>query len=309
MCSWKERCLRRSWWFLRPFGALWGAVVRLRNWCYDVGIFREIRVSACVVSVGNIAVGGSGKTPFVHFLAQQFPHVPLAILSRGYGAFPEEARWLQRQLPHVFVYVGKDRVALAKRAVARGAKLLLLDDGMQHRRLFRDEEVVLVQEKSERYIPAGILRDSPSQLSRATLLVGWEGEAVGRVDVVCRQVAAPLEKNGPPLQGASVALVSAIARPFRFRKSVEKEGGIVVGHWILPDHAKIPEKNLQKFAKKMQKKGAQYLVATEKDLEKISSTVSLAIPLFFLPIRVEIVEGREAFATFLAKIGQKIDNG
>src|SRR5262249_30275344 len=138
------RC--RGAFLLAPAGWAWGGVARLKNSLYDWGVLRPARVPSLVISVGNIIAGGTGKTPFTLLLAQTLSHRQVAVLSRGYGAVPDEALLLRRRLPSAKIYIGKDRVELAKRAAQEGAEVILLDDGFQHRRLTRDFDVVLTKE-------------------------------------------------------------------------------------------------------------------------------------------------------------------
>src|ERR1039458_364463 len=167
--------------------SIFGAGVRVRNTLYDRGIARARKVRGPVVSVGNLSVGGSGKTPFVLLLGELLKarEVPFDILSRGYGRkkhdvtrvdpagspreFGDEPLLLARRLG-VPVFVGEDRLEaglFAERTF--GPQLHLLDDGFQHRALARDFDIVLVtpEDVRERLLPAGRLREPVHSLSRA----------------------------------------------------------------------------------------------------------------------------------------------
>src|SRR5947199_10786584 len=162
---------------LRAASLPYGAAVRLRNRLYDRGWKRTQRSAAPVVSVGNLTLGGTGKTPCVEYLARFYRgrDVRVAILSRGYGAgVPaqrvvgpnDEALVLEENLPDVPHLQGADRVALAGVAVEElEAELLILDDGFQHRRLGRDLDVVLLDATEPfghgRLFPRGLLREPP----------------------------------------------------------------------------------------------------------------------------------------------------
>jgi tetraacyldisaccharide 4'-kinase len=135
---------------------LWGASwpyrlgVRVRNGLFDRGWKTVHRVPVPVVSVGNLTLGGTGKTPFVEYVARFYRDlgVRVAILSRGYGSDAgrnDEAMVLEENLPDVPHLQDRDRVALANTAVEElEAELLILDDGFQHRRLHRDLDIVLI---------------------------------------------------------------------------------------------------------------------------------------------------------------------
>ena len=177
--------------------AAYGAAVRLRNAWYD----RPDHVTRSpipVISVGNLTVGGTGKTPMVAWLARRIAtdgRVP-AVVSRGYGgtAGPgpivvstgggprvdaricgDEPHLLARLLPGAIVVVGSDRLEGARAAAAAGASLVLLDDGFQHRRLARNLDIVLLDGRAPfdtgRVLPAGRLREPPHALRRAGVVV------------------------------------------------------------------------------------------------------------------------------------------
>ena len=162
--------------FSIPLSALFSLAIRLRHFLYDRGWLRSYAVRCPVVSVGNIEAGGTGKTPLVLLLAEAFRHRKVALLTRGYGEVPDEAPLLQKRAPFAKVYVGKDRLVSAQKAIAEGAELIILDDGLQHRRLKRDFELVAISETLDvwkkqgpfRYLPWGRLRDTPRrQIGRA----------------------------------------------------------------------------------------------------------------------------------------------
>jgi tetraacyldisaccharide 4'-kinase len=146
---------RRGWWAAMQRGGLqlasvpYGGVVRLRNWLFDKGWKRSARPAVPVVSVGNLTLGGTGKTPCVEYVAKFYRRhdVRVAILSRGYGSDNgrnDEAMVLEQNLPDVPHLQGADRVALAHVAVEElESQLVILDDGFQHRRLARDLDLVL----------------------------------------------------------------------------------------------------------------------------------------------------------------------
>ena len=186
---------------LLPLSALFGQGVRLRNALYDTGWFRVHCLQVPVVSIGNLSVGGTGKTPLVALLARRLHRAGRrpAIVSRGYGgrnarrrlatpllvsagtgtgpAVPaaecgDEPALLASLLPEVPLVVGRDRVAAARLAVDRcDADLIVLDDGFQHRRLHRDADLVTLDAETPlgpaRLLPAGRLREKPTALERS----------------------------------------------------------------------------------------------------------------------------------------------
>jgi tetraacyldisaccharide 4'-kinase len=176
--------------------ACYRAAIVIRNGYYGLVRSAARRASCPVISIGNITVGGTGKTPMAAKIAQSLIDRgrKAAILSRGYkgsaipfdenrreqaaaqwSAASDEAAVLKRRCPRIPVYLGPDRVASAAKAVEQGADVLVLDDGFQHRRLARDLDIVLVDATAPfgqgRMLPRGLLREPLSSLHRAGLIV------------------------------------------------------------------------------------------------------------------------------------------
>ena len=180
--------------FLNPY--YWG--VRLRNFLYDVGIFRSHRVGIPVISVGNLSVGGSGKTSLVRELIKKLSQdYKVAIVMRGYkrkskgllvvaneGVIRADyekagdeayllAKYITLRNLNACVIVDENRVRGAKKAITLGSEIVVLDDGFQHRRIHRDVDIVLLkkQDLTDRVIPFGRLREPLSSLKRASVIV------------------------------------------------------------------------------------------------------------------------------------------
>jgi tetraacyldisaccharide 4'-kinase len=177
---------------------IFALVLHLRHWAYDHGLLRRYRISVPVVSVGNISVGGSGKSPMTLYLATEFSKsgYRVGIVSRGYGrrsrsqvvvskgAGPlvavdqagDEPQMMARQSRNIAIVVDRDRVAGARcLAEQLGCNLIIADDAMQHRRLHRDVDVVLWNNNGGRgalqLLPAGRLRELKRRLRRPAILV------------------------------------------------------------------------------------------------------------------------------------------
>jgi tetraacyldisaccharide 4'-kinase len=189
----------------RPFSPLYSAAMRLREAGYRRGTFKSYRLDAPVISVGNLTLGGTGKTPMVQYLARLLQSHGLhpAIISRGYGGTAkgkvnlvsngtgllldaesagDEPRFLAESLPGIPVLTGIVRRLPAQRALEMGADLLLLDDGFQHLQIVRDINMVLFNADrlagNSRVFPGGELREPVAALHRATgfILTGvYEG--------------------------------------------------------------------------------------------------------------------------------------
>ena len=182
---------RRPLW-LAPFSLLYGGLIGFRSLLYRMGLRHRVRMKVPVVVVGNLTVGGTGKTPLVAWLSMKLSAVGMrvAIVSRGYGG---RARGVTRVTVHsrpsevgdeplllarraqATVFVGKDRVAAAKVAVAEGADIVLCDDGLQHLALMRDCEIVVIDGQrgfgNGCLLPRGPLRELPRRLRRVNAVV------------------------------------------------------------------------------------------------------------------------------------------
>ena len=299
--------------------------LRLRHLGYDRLPFLSKAVGVPVVSVGSIAVGGAGKTPFVHALVQKLGG-GVAILSRGYRSVGEEsavevqesasftkvgdeALWLKRALPGTLVFIGRDRRKTAALAVEQGAKLLVLDDGMQHRRLRRDMEIVLVDSRDalrdERLLPRGRLRDLPGRLHEADFLVlthvrdPFHFAKVGKE--LKRYTEAPLIgtryvlKEPQAFRGKRIGLFCALGRPKRFIELMQAAGSEVIAWTAEDDHKPFSKEKLMSFAVACAARGVELLVCTEKDAMKLQQGLDLPLPYAVAEIEVEITQGKEHF--------------
>jgi len=182
----------------RPFSPLYGLLMRLRESCYRHGFFKTTRLPVPVISVGNLTLGGTGKTPMVQYLARLLQENGFrpAVVSRGYGGATrepvnvvsdgkrvllpaalvgDEPRLLAETLPGVPVLTGVVRKLPARHAVGMGADILLLDDGFQHMAVARDVDMVLFSSDylagNSRIFPGGDLREPVSALHRCSCFV------------------------------------------------------------------------------------------------------------------------------------------
>ncbi|HYN27798.1 MAG TPA: tetraacyldisaccharide 4'-kinase, partial [Burkholderiales bacterium] len=173
----------------------YAAVVRSKNRRFDSGRAQPTKVAAPVISVGNLTVGGTGKTPLVCWLAQWFREQGAAVtlISRGYGAKRgqpnDEALELAARLPGVPHLQNADRVAAAEEALRTNPRqVLIFDDAFQHRRIARDLDIVLLDALEpfgyEHLLPRGLLREPIESLSRAHVVALSRADAV---DVPTRQ--------------------------------------------------------------------------------------------------------------------------
>ena len=306
--------------------ALFAAGVQARTAARARGWLHATRVPGLrVISVGNVQVGGAGKTPVVRALAERLVArgQPVAILSRGYGRtsteevrvegppWPDAARagdeplMLARSLPAATIWVGTDRLRLAGLAARCGAAVALLDDGFQHWRLARDLDVVVIDEAvglgNGHLLPRGPLREPAWALGRASLIwvraaetpasVPWP-ERVPRVRARHgpRDVVAPDGEVHPVdvLRGRRVVGFAGIGRPSAFRKTLEALGAEVVGFSGFADHHRFADDELRGLERQASAAGA-WLVTTEKDGVRCPE----GTPAHVLRLGVEVLEGQE----------------
>lgn len=315
---WGQKRIEKGAWVFAPISFIWGFVAFWKNFLYDHKWRSPNKVSCVVVSVGNLVAGGTGKTPFVHLLASRFSRVPIAILSRGYGKIPDEAILLQKRVKNAKMYIGKDRVALARRAAQEGAKLILLDDGFQYRKLHRDFDLVLLASSDpfgkNHYLPWGFLRDHPKRLGVADgiFVTGKQTDLVKnphvRLEVKVERILDDCQNEIFSLKSQRVAIFCGIAKPHLFQETVESLGAKVVSTWHLADHEKAEECHLREFAEKAKQQGAEALVCTEKDFVKWDLLPKTCLPMVFLEISLVVVEGFSIWENLIAKINEKIDN-
>lgn len=290
-------------WSLLPFSALYALAMRVRNRHYD----REesvIRVGAPVFSIGNLTVGGTGKTPLVIELLRKLLAAGRrpAVLTRGYAAAADraadEVAELQLAMPEVPVVVGADRVASARRALAEGAAdCFVLDDGFQHRRLGRDLDIVVIDALAPwgggRVLPAGRLREPPDGLRRADVVVlsranqaaaaalpEIEAEvrrlapraALLRTRVVaCAVVGADGERV--PLEGLAgrvVLPVCGIGNPQTFIRLVEELAARRVEPLVCRDHHAYSAADVAAIANTARRRSADAVLTTRKDWVKLA---------------------------------------
>jgi tetraacyldisaccharide 4'-kinase len=279
------------------------AAIRLRNRLYDRGWKRQYRAAVPVVSVGNLTLGGTGKTPCAEYLARFYRErdVRVVILSRGYGAPTgpnDEALVLEENLSDVPHLQGADRVALAGVAVEElEAELVILDDGFQHRRLARDLDLMLLDATNPwgygSVFPRGLLREPPTSLRRAdaVLLTRWDqvSDAVGielkerirRLSPgrpVVATTHAPVEwvQHGQPprpleaVRGRPVAAFCGIGNPESFRRTLRDLGTEPADFRAFPDHhayTRADVDDLRLWARAQPPDAV--LATTQKDLVKL----------------------------------------
>lgn len=327
-------------WGLRTASVPYDIAARLRNRLYEQGLKQTHRVNVPVVSIGNLTMGGTGKTPCVEYVARRFHEQGrrTAILSRGYGSQRgrnnDEAMLLADNLPGVPHLQGRDRVALALAAVTKlKSEVLVLDDGFQHRRLARDLDIVLIDATDPWghgfSFPRGLLREPLAGLSRAGVVIltrcdlcdrlerGRLREAIAQwaiqapvaearhapVDLVnVAHETAPLDS----LRRRSVAAFCGIGNPESFRRTLAKLGVVVGAFRTFPDHHAYAPGDLDDLADWAGQQESDCLIlTTQKDLVKLRQTELDGRALWALRIRLQFEAGEELLQRKLQEVLQK----
>ncbi len=285
-----------------------------------------------MISIGNLTLGGTGKTPCVEYVARFYRQhdVQVAILSRGYGSDGgrnDEAMLLEENLPDVPHLQGPNRVELAATAVGElESELLVLDDGYQHRRLHRDLDVVLVDATNPwgygYLFPRGALREPLGSLKRASVVMITRADRVAPAELArirdrlqCHTSAPvvvtrhrPIEMIGCPdrtapveeLKGKKVAGFCGIGNPQAFRKTLEDLQCTVEDFRVYPDHHRYTREDVEVLARWAGQQAADTIVATtQKDLVKIQLAELSDRPLWAVRIGLVFEEGQEMFDQLL----------
>jgi len=328
-----DKWLQRQWsrisiWhiFLWPISLLFGLLITIRRWCYRLRLFKATRLPVPVIVVGNLTVGGNGKTPLVIWLAQFLRtqgYTP-CVISRGYGGTAiqpqsvtsatdptlvgDEAVLLARRL-RCPVWVGADRVAVARALLSArpDCNIILSDDGLQHYRLQRDIEIAVV-DGQRRFgngllLPAGPMREPRARLRDVDAVVINDGEALAH-EYTMQLTGSDFYSLQDPTSsvqashffGKKIHAVAAIGHPARFFNHLRGLGLHVVEH-AFPDHYPYQPQDLH-F------EDAEAILMTEKDAVKCTAFNIRSA--WFLPVTGELAA---AFGDKILQQLKAIENG
>lgn len=274
---------------LAPLVPLYAAAVRVKNLAYERGWARQSRLRGPVVSIGNLSVGGSGKTPLTIRLAEllRARGVAVDVLSRGYGRssnavervnpegsaeeFGDEPLLIARSagVP-VFVGASRWRAGMLAEATAAGPTLHLLDDGFQHRRLVRDVDIVVLHgsDFADRLLPAGRLRESFSSLSRAQIIVMRQNDADLEAELRGWGHSQPIwwmERQLEIPDANRLVAFCAIAREDELFSGLRSRGIAVVAKRAWRDHHRFTQADVAELIELRRQHDAEGFITTEKD--------------------------------------------
>ncbi len=313
---------------LWPLSVFYGAIVRVRVWLYAHGWLKQKRLQGTVISVGNLTVGGTGKTPMVIWLAEKFlvEGKRVAILSRGYrganGTSDEIELMKFRLQGRVSFGVGRNRFAEGHRLESqKPIDVFILDDGFQHLQLARDLNILLMDVSrplaGESLLPAGRLREPIAAMSRANLIIFTRAEsASGTLEAVGRLHQYPVFAASTRLLGfrrfgEEITLLPAneigagpffafcgLGNPDAFFRDLGNWGITVCGQAIFPDHHRYTQRDILATKQAGKRAGAIAFVTTEKDAHNLGSIKFEEAPLYVAVI--DLVVAPEAdFRTVL----------
>lgn len=310
---------------MNPLGAIYGAVVRGRNSLYDRGILKARELRGPVISVGNISVGGSGKTPFVILLGGLLKGraITFDVLSRGYGRktrgvlavdpngsardFGDEPILIAQRLGCP-VIVGESRYQAGLFAEKKfGSQLHILDDGFQHRSLARDFDIVLVtpEDAGDQLLPAGRLREPISSLRRANAVVWHEGSApsgLGLNQQSIWRMRRDVAVNATPQRPVAFC---GIARPQQFIQQLSAIGIDPAATRFYRDHHSYTDQDVRDLAALREQNNAGGFITTEKDAINLGPLLPALGTVAVARVVMELLDPADALDTILRVIRER----
>ena len=324
---------------LRPLGLLYGGLMRLRVTFYKRGLLRSRRLQGIVISVGNLTVGGTGKTPLVLWIAERLAAEGRrpAILTRGYRglgkgdatdqATPDEVALLRQRLDgHAQFGVGKDRYKNGLSLAKDGAEWFILDDGFQHLALERDADVVLLDATDPfggGILPAGRLREPRSALARADIVVITRANHAPALEAMVRrftnaplfyaQVRLEAVLRAPSMNEAlpeserrrcKFFAFCGIGNPRAFFDDLRNWGFSVAGQRSFADHNRYSGAEIRDLEGAAAAVAANALICTEKDVFNLPPSFAAALPVYACRIAMSFNDGDAFWTAVRAAVGR-----
>jgi tetraacyldisaccharide 4'-kinase len=351
-----ERIFRRIWYdgskgpaltipmlLMAPFSLLYGRIVAARNRRFDLGVVKPARLPCRVVSIGNLTVGGTGKTPMVIHLARTLRDrgYRTVVLSRGYGGTSknpvnvvskgtelllnqheagDEPILIAKSATGIPVLTGPRRVLTGDWAIKNlNADVLILDDGFQHRHLFRDIDIVLLNAANPfgngNLLPGGPLREPSSALKRADIIIAtgtYDDVTTSRTPMPPDGVHAPVFKcyyqprnllhgaretvfPAELVKGKKICAFAGIGNPMAFEKTLRSLGADVSVFIPFPDHHRYTEQDVGLIDEQARQCRAEMIVTTEKDKVKLERFDVFLSGIYALRVEMEFLSGRNDF--------------
>ncbi len=315
------------------FSILYGGIVRGIVFSYKIRLLRCCRLNTPVISIGNITLGGAGKTPLVEYVVRFLQEKGLkpAVLIRGYMADEyngsDEAKLLESSLPGAAILVGANRAKCAQDFLARNsADVFVLDDGFQHWRIRRDLDIVAINTTnpfgSQQLIPRGILREPLSSLKRADIFILTKTEIDSYIVELTKSKLKIINPHAllvkaihqpfclvalknpkavfdlTSLNGKAVCSFCSIGDPDSFVKTLSFLNAEVKHNFAFLDHHRYQRVDIEKIVDFCRRQQIATVITTQKDAVKLQPFWELfadSLTVLVLKIKIEIIEGKEDF--------------
>jgi tetraacyldisaccharide 4'-kinase len=321
---------------LWPLSLLYGVAASARSRAYTSGRLKSRRLRAAVVSVGNLSVGGAGKTPMVLWLAEKFiaQGRRVAVLTRGYrgqDGTSDEVELLRNRLgARAMVAVGADRFAVGSALEAQlPVDIFLLDDGFQHLQLARDMDILLMDASrdlaGEALLPAGSLREPIAAMGRADALVFTRAETQPGISSAVSHLADyPVFTSTTKLLGfrrfgsldtkllckdeigaGPFLAFCGLGNPQQFFRDLENWNISASAHSVFPDHHRYSAADGAKLERATERANAHGLITTEKDAHNLKDADLRSYPVFVAVIDIAVSPEEDFLSLVAGKLARR----
>jgi tetraacyldisaccharide 4'-kinase len=320
--------------FLWPLSLLYGQITRFRVWLYDKQILKQKHLSKPVISIGNLTVGGTGKTPMVIWLAGRLlaEGHRVGILSRGYkgrAGTSDEIELMKARIRGSPLFgVGPNRYEQGKCLVSN-VDVFLLDDGFQHLALARELDILLIDASQplarQTLLPTGRLREPVSAMARADLLVFTRAETVAGTRTAIEKFpnfpvfSASTRLLGFRPLGADIQTLSSaqigsgpfyafcgIGNPRAFFQDLLNWNVPLADRCEFPDHHRYDSRDASELQEAARRAGAKALLTTEKDAQNLANVQFARTPVYITLIELEILKGDALLSLVREKISSRV---
>jgi len=319
---------------------IYGLMVRIIQALVKLRVLRQHKAACKVISIGNLTVGATGKTPTAAFIADLLKQEgkKAAILSRGVSAFQDigdEPASLKEDLGDIAVLTGKDRVKSAALAKDKyGVDFAVIDDGFQYRKLMRDLDIVVVDSSNplgnKNLLPRGILREPAVGLGRADIILLSKADKLVGLPVALLDLKQMISRINPKaavfetvhepcrikdlsggdlgidfIKGKEVCSVSGIGDPEYFHKILRDLGSEPKGNFAFFDHHRYTRKHVKDILDFCNKENLKIIVTTAKDAVKLKAfplRETDDVKICVVKVRLKVLEGLEELKKIIYQI-------
>lgn len=331
---------------LTPFAFIYAIAIFIRNLLFDIGLLKAKKVDASVISIGNITVGGTGKTPIVEFLIKylQEKKLRVAIVSRGYKRKSkglvivsngitinedpmlcgDEPVQISKKFPGAIVIVSEDKYSAAKLATDKfNANIILIDDGFQHRKIYRDFDVVIMDNSLSNFdyflLPLGYGREPIRSLKRAHFILitnkkngdkaikNYYNKPFALFTYSTDRFKSIFEENISnigELYNKSCYAFCGIGKPDSFYNSLTQNGIKVKKFKKFPDHHYYSDAEIDKIISEYRALECNMIITTEKDAVKLTKYAKMFkdIPVYYIEVVVKFIQNEDKFLNEIDKL-------